>query len=185
MTSISFLFRSIVISLGITLCSLPGQALLGAKQATAEEIGNISRAIPEVIMARKKHKVLVFSKAFTYYHSSIAVAKEMAKQMGEKTGLFDADFTDDPKDLSAENLKNYDAVYLNNSTSIERGLTTEKMRKEFLEFVRNGGGVVAIHAATDGGWPGYTDMIGGNFDVTPGVMRAHIASAMKISIIQL
>ena len=167
MTSTSFLFRSFVISLGITLCSLPGQALLGAKQATAEEIGNISRAIPDGIMPRKKHKVLVFSKAFTYYHSSIAVAKEMAKQMGEKTGLFDADFTDDPKDLSAENLKNYDTVYLNNSTSIERGLTTEKMRKEFLEFVRNGGGVVAIHAATDGGWPGYTDMIGGNFDGHP------------------
>ena len=139
----------------------------GAKKALPEEIEKISQAIPEKIESSRKHKVLVFSKAFTYYHSSIAVAKEMARQMGEKTGLFEADFTDDPKDLSAENLKNYDTVYLNNSTSIERGLTTEKMRDEFIEYVRNGGGLVAIHAATDGGWPGYTDMVGGNFDGHP------------------
>jgi type 1 glutamine amidotransferase/mono/diheme cytochrome c family protein/glucose/arabinose dehydrogenase len=167
MNSIYSLYRLIAISLGITLYLVPDLALLGAKNATPEEIEKISKAIPERISSQKKYKVLVFSKAFTYYHSSIAVAKEMAKQMGEKTGLFSADFTDDPRDLSADNLKNYDAVYLNNSTSIERGLTTEKMRTEFLEFVRNGGGLVAIHAATDGGWPGYTEMIGGNFDGHP------------------
>jgi len=142
-------------------------SLTAAKKATPVEIQKITEAIPATIQSAKKYKILVFSKAFTYYHSSIAVAKEMAKQMGEKTGLFEAVFTDDPKDLSAENLKNYDTVYLNNSTSIEKGLTTEKMRKEFIEYVRNGGGLVAIHAATDGGWPGYTDMVGGNFNGHP------------------
>ncbi len=157
----------VVYCLTVILSSLFAVSLEGAKEATQEEIENIALAIPDKIEPLKKHKVLVFSKAFTYYHSSIAVAKEMAKQMGEKTGLFDADFTNDPNDLSAENLKNYDAVYLNNSTSIEKGLTTEKMRKEFIEYVENGGGIVAIHAATDGGWPGYTDMIGGNFDGHP------------------
>ena len=162
-----FLLKILTISLGIAVIFGPNQKVEGAKQATPEEIENISKAIPEGITPQKKHKVLVFSKAFTYYHSSIAVAKEMARQMGEKTGLFETDFTNDPKDLSAENLKNYDAVYLNNSTSIEKGLTTEKMRKEFLEYVKNGGGIVAIHAATDGGWPGYTEMIGGNFDGHP------------------
>ena len=159
--------RPIFVCLTLLLSLNAMVTVQGAKVATPEEIEKVSQAIPDKIEPRKKHKVLVFSKAFTYYHSSIAVAKEMARQMGQKTGLFDADFTNDPKDLSAENLKKYDAVYLNNSTSIERGLTTEKMRNEFLEFVRNGGGVVAIHAATDGGWPGYTDMIGGNFDGHP------------------
>ena len=135
-------------------------SLTAAKKATPDEIQKITEAIPAAIQPVKKYKVLVFSKAFTYYHSSIAVAKEMAKLMGQKTNLFETDFTDDPRDLSAENLRNYDAVYLNNSTSIERGLTTEKMRKEFIDFVRNGGGLVAIHAATDGGWPAYTEMVG-------------------------
>ena len=157
----------VVYCLTVILSCLSAVSLEGAKEATQEEIENIALAIPDKIEPLKKHKVLVFSKAFTYYHSSIAVAKEMAKQMGEKTGLFDADFTNDPNDLSAENLKKYDAVYLNNSTSIEKGLTTEKMRKEFIEYVKNGGGIVAIHAATDGGWPGYTEMIGGNFDGHP------------------
>ena len=144
-----------------------GSVSLFAKKVTPEEIEFISQAIPEGIPANKKYRVLVFSKPYTYFHSSIGVAKEMARQMGEKTGLFNADFTDDPADLSAENLQNYDAVYLNNTTSIERGLKTEKMRKDFIDYVRNGGGLVAIHAATDGGWPEYVDMIGGNFDGHP------------------
>lgn len=151
----------------VALGSHLGSASLYAKKVTPEEIEFISKAIPKGVPANKKYRVLVFSKPYTYFHSSIGVAKEMARQMGEKTGLFYSDFTDDPADLSAENLQNYDAVYLNNTTSIERGLKTEKMRKDFIDFVRNGGGLVAIHAATDGGWPEYVDMIGGNFDGHP------------------
>ena len=71
----------IVHCLTVILTCLPGISLEGAKEATLEEIESISLAIPDKIEPRKKHKVLVFSKAFTYYHSSIAVAKEMAKQL--------------------------------------------------------------------------------------------------------
>ena len=41
----------------------------GAKMATPEEIEKVSQASPDKIEPRKKHQVLVFSKAFTYYHS--------------------------------------------------------------------------------------------------------------------
>ena len=138
-----------------------------AKEATEEEIQLIAEAIPEAIPTEHPYRVLVFSKAYTYKHSSIGVAKEMARRMGKETGLFEADFTEDAEDLSLENLRNYDTVYLNNSTSIERGLTSPEMRQGFIQYVREGGGIVAIHAATDGGWPEYVDMIGGNFDGHP------------------
>ena len=49
-------------------------SLSAAKKATPEEIQKITEAIPATIQSAKKYKVLVFSKAFTYYHSSIAVA---------------------------------------------------------------------------------------------------------------
>ena len=147
--------------------SLMPDILHGKKEATQEEIDLIIESIPQPVPSKKKYKVLVFSKAYTFYHSSISVAKEMAKQLGERTGLFEAEFSEDANDLSYENLKQYDAVYLNNSTSIERGLTDEKMREGFIKYVRDGGGIVAIHAATDGGWPEYVDMIGGNFDGHP------------------
>jgi hypothetical protein len=141
--------------------------LSATNRASDEERRLVAGAIPAFSGAKKTYKVLVFSKAYTYYHASIEVAKEMAKQLAEKTGLFEADFSDDAKDLSAENLKHYDAVYLNNTTSIQHGLADEASQKAFTDYVKNGGGIVAIHAATDGGWPEYVRMIGGNFDGHP------------------
>jgi type 1 glutamine amidotransferase len=142
-------------------------SLSAAKKATPEEIQKITEAIPCNYPICKEIQGFGFLQSIYLLPQLHRCSKRDGRQMGEKTGLFEADFTDDPKDLSAENLKNYDTVYLNNSTSIERGLTTEKMRNEFIEYVRNGGGLVAIHAATDGGWPGYTDMVGGNFNGHP------------------
>ena len=157
------MYKSIVIFLLLFLGTFSSHA----REATEEEIKLIAEAIPESVATDHPYRVLVFSKAYTYKHSSIGVAKEMARRMGKDTGLFDAEFTEDAEDLSLENLRNYDAVYLNNSTSIERGLTSPEMRKGFIRYVREGGGIVAIHAATDGGWPEYVDMIGGNFDGHP------------------
>ncbi|MCH2209190.1 MAG: ThuA domain-containing protein [Lentisphaerales bacterium] len=132
-----------------------------------EELVNIKAAMPGKVETKKKYKILCFSKPYGFPHSSIKTAKKMIQVMGDKTGLFSVDFSEDAKDLSAENLAKYDALYLNNSTHIQKGITDPVKRKELINFVKNGGGLVAIHAATDGGWPEYVDMIGGNFDGHP------------------
>ena len=56
------------------------------------------------------------------------------------------------------------------------------MRKEFIEYVKNGA-ALSRFMLTDGGWPEYTEMIGGILTDILGDMRVHIASAMKMLLI--
>jgi type 1 glutamine amidotransferase/mono/diheme cytochrome c family protein/glucose/arabinose dehydrogenase len=134
---------------------------------TDQEVDLIEKNMPTGISPKKKYKLLCLSKAFGYYHQSIPIGSKMAQIMGEKTGLFDVTITDDPADLSTENLAQYDGLLLNNSTHIHKGLKTDEQRQALTDFVKNGGGLIALHGATDGGWPEYTEMVGGNFDGHP------------------
>lgn len=84
-----------------------------AKLSAEEELANIKEAMPGSVAAKKKYKVLCFSKPYGFPHSSIKTAKKMIQVMGDKTGMFTVDFSDDAKDLSAANLAKYDALYLN------------------------------------------------------------------------
>ncbi|WDE99006.1 ThuA domain-containing protein [Lentisphaera profundi] len=138
-----------------------------AKVSAAEELANIKEAMPGAVNVKKKYKVLCFSKPYGFPHSSIHTAKKMIQVMGDKTGMFTVDFSDDAKDLSAANLAKYDALYLNNTTKMEKGIKDPLKRKELIDFVKNGGGLFAVHAATDGGWPEYVEMTGGDFDGHP------------------
>ena len=50
---------------------------------------------------------------------------------------------------------------------LQKGFVKAEFRENLINFVKGGKGLVAIHSATDGGWPEYTEMIGGNFDGHP------------------
>ena len=132
-----------------------------------EELVQIKKNMPAKVDVKKQYKILCFSKPFGFRHSSIKTAKKMIQVMADKTEMFSVDFSEDAKDLTAANLAKYDALYLNNTTHIHKGITDSAKRKELIDYVRNGGGIFAVHAATDGGWPEYVDMIGGNFDGHP------------------
>ncbi|MDD7984941.1 ThuA domain-containing protein [Lentisphaera marina] len=132
-----------------------------------EELINIKKNMPGSVNAKKKYKVLCFSKPYGFPHTSIKTAKKMIQVMGDQTDMFEVDFSDDAKDLSAANLAKYDALYLNNTTKMEKGIKDPLKRKELTDFVKNGGGLFAVHAATDGGWPEYVKMTGGDFDGHP------------------
>ncbi len=63
--------------------------------------------------------------------------------------------------LSPESLKNYDAVVFASTT----GDLPIPDKQGFLDWIKAGHGFVGIHAASDTfhGWPGYIDMLGGEF----------------------
>jgi hypothetical protein len=46
---------------------------------------------------------------------------------------------------------------------------TNEVRERFLEYIRNGGGLVAIHSSADSfpGWDEYDEMLGGRFESHP------------------
>ncbi len=108
-------------------------------------------------------KLLVLSKSTGFVHKSTDAGIVAIQKLAEKTGAFSVELTDAPEDFTLTNLQQYDALVLNNNTGIENFLRAAVQRQALEQYVQEGGGLVAIHAASDGGWDQYTEMIGGRF----------------------
>jgi type 1 glutamine amidotransferase len=104
--------------------------------------------------------------------------------LGRKTGAYEPVVSDDLGMLLPENIKRFDAIVLNNTSGAWIIPTDEDMAKpefsrhgadkskleallkqSFLDYVKNGGGVVAIHYAAGANpkWPEFRELIGGHF----------------------
>lgn len=104
--------------------------------------------------------------------------------LARKTGAFAAEVSDHLERYLPENLSQFDAVVLNNSSGpwitptradLERpefrrhGTTAEAveavLRRSLLDFVHNGGGLVVIHyaVAANPHWPGFRELMGASF----------------------
>jgi hypothetical protein len=74
--------------------------------------------------------------------------------MGKKTGAWTSVTSWDVKDINAEDLKQYDAIFLSSTTGRflddpnDEALTASR-RAAFLDFIRGGKGVAGIHATGD------------------------------------
>lgn len=124
------------------------------REVSPEDRAKIEAALPAKAPARPKkpRKLLVFDRQGIYNgrqyggHASIPHANLAAQLMGEKTGAFTATLSSEPGAISAANLQQYDAVFLNNT--VGDVFDTPDMRAAFAAFVANGGGVVGNHGAS-------------------------------------
>ena len=83
--------------------------------------------------------------------------------MGEKTGAFTTTISGDVSVLQADNLKQYDAVYLNNNVGTQVDVFgTPELRQGFLDYVSNGGGLVASHGTSvaSPNWKEFGELLG-------------------------
>jgi type 1 glutamine amidotransferase len=72
----------------------------------------------------------------------------------------------DATSFAAELLSQYAAtVFLNTTTTVDRGLLDDGGKAALEAYVRAGGGFVGIHAAADAesGWPFYRELVGASF----------------------
>jgi uncharacterized protein len=144
-------------------------------------------ALPDKAPARpvRPRKILVLAATSGWVHSSIPIAAKTMEELGKKTGAWTATVSYDRAVMTAENLKQYDAVFLDSTTGTyldepnaatdpAAKTVTDARRKALLDFIRGGKGIAGIHAASDsyhsggpdGGsplWPEYNRMIGGYF----------------------
>jgi len=131
---------------------------------SSEEVAKIEQAMPTapVVQPQKPRKMLVFDRCDGFKHSSIPYWDKVLEVMAAKTKAFEVTISSDMAVFSAETLKAYDAICLNNTTKL---VFTDDQKKAFLDFVRSGKGLVGIHAATDNfdGWEEASAMIGGRF----------------------
>ena len=141
----------------------PPQAIPAtAKVATPFTVGEderrkIEAAIPAKAPAtpKKARKLLIFDRNVGYGgHRSAAHANVAFALMGKKTGAFEAVVRHDPEAFAAESLKQFDAVFFNNT--VGNLFDDPTLRKNLLDFVANGGGLMGVHGTTVAftRWPG-------------------------------
>ncbi|MEN1680391.1 MAG: ThuA domain-containing protein [Planctomycetota bacterium] len=123
--------------------------LLGQYAPTDQELELIDEAVAGLTAHTppRPRKVLVYYRC-RYPHSSIATGNASFTRIGPATGAYEPTLSDDPADISAANLAEFDAVLLNNTTDFEQDLGADG-RQALLDYVRGGGGLVGIHAAAD------------------------------------
>jgi len=113
-------------------------------------------ALPDKAPAKPKQarKVLVLAKASGFVHSSIPLAAATVEALGQKTGAWSTTISYDPAVINADNLKQYDLLFLASTTGAflddpNDQAVTGARKKALLDFVRGGKGLAGIHAATD------------------------------------
>ena len=156
--------------------------------ANPSDISAMMAAVPDKAPATPQslRRVLVLAKATGFVHSSIPLASKMVEYVGDKTGAWMTTISYDSASITADNLKQYDAIFLDSTTGEflddpNDQAATKARRQALLEFVKGGKGLAGIHAATDsyhtsdrpapgaaptaptGTWPEFNEMIGGFF----------------------
>jgi type 1 glutamine amidotransferase len=169
----------------------PAQPTCGGRSsnprtACQPDVDKMMAALPDKAPAKplRPRKVLVLNHAAGFVHSSIPLAGLTMEAMGKKTGAYAATITWDAADINTENLKQYDLVFLNNTTGCflddpnDAGATAAR-KAALLAFIRGGKGIAGIHAASDSYhgsacsspmasagdalWPEFNTLIGGYF----------------------
>src|SRR5438034_7424202 len=88
------------------------------QRPTPQDIEKITAALPDTAPAKPKQprKVLIYTKATGFVHSSIPVGAKTFELMGQKTGAFSTVVSDDPESFDAANLKQFDAILMMSTT---------------------------------------------------------------------
>jgi type 1 glutamine amidotransferase len=151
--------------------------------ASPSDISAMMAALPDkpMVAPMSLRHVLVLCKATGWVHTSIPLAAKMVEYIGDKTGAWMTTITYDSASINADNLKNYDAIFLDSTTGEFLDDPNDKAvsaarQQALLDFVKGGKGLAGIHAATDsyhtrgskdaaptGSWVEFNEMIGGYF----------------------
>lgn len=156
---------------------------------TADEVARMTAAMPGEARVKPKQprKVLVYNRAAGYVHSSIPLGARAMKALGQTTGAFACETSDDPAVFDSDRLNKFDAIIFNNTTGdwlmpgkdssgkmSKEGQDKAKnlangRRKNILQFVEDGKGILGYHSASDSqyDWPEFGRLIGGYFDGHP------------------
>ena len=104
-------------------------------------------------MRPRKVLVMAHTGAGGFVHASIPLAAKTVEALGNQGGLWTTTVSYDAADINTNNLKKYDAIFLDSTTACflddPDPSVTAARRAAFLNFVRGGKGIAGIHAATD------------------------------------
>jgi type 1 glutamine amidotransferase len=125
----------------LTLACLAGIAVLSAAGLSAGELKldqtmKIEKAIPDApaVKPEKQHKVLVYTRASGFVHSSIPIGAKAFEMMGKKTGAYEVTkITEDPAVFDGDGLKEFDCIVLMSTTGDFLKPSAPRMDKKELD----------------------------------------------------
>jgi type 1 glutamine amidotransferase len=120
------------------------------ERVPADERAKVDAAIPRQALAKPKkaRKLLVMDLCVNggYYHSSIQLGNLSLYLMAKYTDAYIPTFDNNIENLKYPKIKQWDAIFLNN---IEGSVFADpEVLEGLLRFVREGGGVAGLHAAS-------------------------------------
>lgn len=124
------------------------------------------------VLEAQESKVLIFSKTKGFRHKSIEYGRKVIAEMCLDNNI-EVDSTENSALFTTKNLKQYNALIFLNTTG---DLFNDKEQKALVKYIRDGGGFVGIHAATDAeyDWEWYGRMAGGYFKSHPKEQKAKV-----------
>jgi type 1 glutamine amidotransferase len=138
----------------------------GPDRLTPEEREKITAATPQKPAAAPKasRRLLIYDANIGYGganggHRSIPAAN-MAIELFAKTGAYEAVFSNDLDNFKYDNIKKFDAVFLNNT--VGQIFVDPEVRAGLSRFVREGGGLAGYHGTSHASmdWPEFGVMLG-------------------------
>jgi type 1 glutamine amidotransferase len=162
-TSTSAMTRRVFLSRTVATGGVLAGPWLGFAVGKTEAVSGSGRrqrieaAIPTNAFAapRKHRRLLIFDLNVGYGgHGSIPVANAAFTLMGERTGAFETVVSRDPSAFKPESLRQFDAVFLNNT--VGNLFEDAGLRQSLIEFVYGGGGLLGVHGTSVAftRWPG-------------------------------
>lgn len=132
------------------------------------EIEKIRAALPQnaQVLPIKPRKLLVFYRTDNYPHASIPHWNKCIELLGQKTGAFTVTLSQSYGDLMPEKLREYDAVFFNNTCRMN---TPAPVKAALLDFIASGKGFAGNHGAGDNwhDWPEGKEILGAEFVTHP------------------
>lgn len=167
----------------------------------ADQVSAIEAAVPSqpIVSPKADRTILVYSATQGFRHKSIPHGKLALELMGKATGAYACVISDHPKNFEPDALAKFDAVVLLSPT-LDMFMPSQELRDQFTDeawealqerqqrltdnlvaYVRGGGGLMGIHAATDAcyGHKEFGETIGGFFDGHPWNKKSNVTIVVE------
>jgi type 1 glutamine amidotransferase len=155
----------------VVVQQIPGNLKNGERpwpELPESEVAKIRAALPDKaqVSPAKPRKLLVFYRTDGFPHASIPHWNKCIELLGQKTGAFTVTLTQSYDDLTPEKLKDFDALFFNNTCRMK---TPEPVKAALMDFVKSGKGFAGNHGAGDNwhDWPEGKEMLGCKFVTHP------------------
>lgn len=128
-------------------------------------------------LAQESPSILIFTKTEGFRHQSIPHGVEAVEEIASENNI-STFHTEDATAFQIDSLTKFDIVLFLNTTG---DILNEDQQNAFEQFIKNGGGFVGIHAASDTeyNWPWYGQMVGAYFESHPEIQEATITVVNK------